>query len=187
MEVRFILKDNVTESQQQMIDSLNNLCFGIEEAILLNQDEGHLFGAVEIGACVAFEEEKVVGIAYVYKRLTDYDGEDFYIGGIGGLAIAPEYRGKGYARKLVEVGLQKSYEIGVDVACLFTKRTETVHKLYEKFGYAYLNRDVYYIDSLGKERTRDDVMILGLRNKRLAEKIHSTNGKFHYGKEEGCW
>ena len=65
--------------------------------------------------------------------------------------------------------------------------TETVHKLYEKFGYAYLNRDVYYIDSLGKERTRDDVMILGLRNKRLAEKILSTNGKFHYGKEEGCW
>ena len=106
---------------------------------------------------------------------------------IGGLAIAPEYRGKGYARKLVEVGLQKSYEIGVDVACLFTERTETVHKLYEKFGYAYLNRDVYYIDSLGKERTRDDVMILGLRNKRLAEKILSTNGKFHYGKEEGCW
>ncbi len=42
MEVRFILKDNVTESQQQMIDSLNNLCFGIEEAILLNQDKGHL-------------------------------------------------------------------------------------------------------------------------------------------------
>ena len=68
MEVRFILKDNVTESQQQMIESLNNLCFGIEEAILLNQDEGHLFGAVEIGACVAFEEENVVGIAYVYKR-----------------------------------------------------------------------------------------------------------------------
>ena len=128
MEVRFILKDNVTESQQQMIESLNNLCFGIEEAILLNQDEGHLFGAVEIGACVAFEEERVVGSAYVYKRLTDYDGEDFYIGGIGGLAIAPEYRGKGYARKLVEVGLQKSYEIGVDVACLFTERTETVHK-----------------------------------------------------------
>ena len=25
MEVRFILKDNVTESQQQMIESLNNL------------------------------------------------------------------------------------------------------------------------------------------------------------------
>ena len=42
MEVRFILKDNVTESQQQMIDSLNNLCFGIEEAILLTQDAGQL-------------------------------------------------------------------------------------------------------------------------------------------------
>ena len=51
----------------------------------------------------------------------------------------------------MEVGLQKSYEIGVDVACLFTERTETVHKLYEKFGYAYLNRDVYYIDSLGRK------------------------------------
>ncbi len=49
--------------------------------------------------------------------------------------------------------MQKSYEIGVDVACLFTERTETVHKLYEKFGYAYLNRDVYYIKSFPICRT----------------------------------
>lgn len=37
MEVRFILKDNVTESQQQMIESLNNLCFGM---VLVNKYVG---------------------------------------------------------------------------------------------------------------------------------------------------
>lgn len=149
--------------------------------------ENHLFGAVETGVYAAFDGQRIVGICYVYKRMTEYEGEELYIGGIGGLAVAPEYSGRGRARKLVECALQKSYEIGVDVACLFTEKTETVYKLYEKFGYAYLNRDACYVDSLGKERTRDDVMILGLRNKSLAEKILTTDGRFSYGKEEGCW
>ncbi len=80
-----------------------------------------------------------------------------------------------------------SYEIGVDVACLFIDEGETIYQLYEKLGYVFLKRDAYYIDSLEEERTRDGVMILGLRKKELAEKILSTNDKFHYGNDEGCW
>ena len=187
MELKFILKNDVTKSQQDMIDSLNKICFGIDETILNNQSEGHYFGAEEAGVCVAMDDRKIIGIAYVYKRLTHYDGDEFYIGGIGGLAVAPEYRGKGYARKLVESGLKMSYEIGVDVACLFIDEGETIYQLYEKLGYVFLKRDAYYIDSLEEERTRDGVMILGLRKKELAEKILSTNDKFNYGNDEGSW
>ncbi len=187
MELKFILRNEETESERKMIDSLNKVCFGIDEAALKNQSEGHLFGAVETGEYVALDKQKIVGIVYVYKRLTHYGGDEFYIGGIGGLAVAPEYRGKGYARRLVESGLKMSYEIGVDVACLFIDKGETIYQLYEKLGYVFLNRDAYYIDSLGKERKKDGVMILGLRKKELADKILSTNDKFHYGNDEGCW
>ncbi len=37
------------------------------------------------------------------------------------------------------------------------------------------------------ERKKDGVMILGLRKRELADKILSTNDKFHYGNDEGCW
>lgn len=95
-----------------------------------------------------------------------------------------------YFRKLTEKterALSMSYDIGVDVACLFTSREENIYKLYEKLGFVFLNRRGYYLNSLYKEAFRDDIMILGLNNKEMAEKILATNHKFHYGKEEGCW
>ena len=34
MKLKFIFKNDVTKSQQDMIDSLNKICFGIDETIL---------------------------------------------------------------------------------------------------------------------------------------------------------
>ncbi len=188
MEILYIPKNQTTETQQEMLKNIEITCFGISSTeIIENKEEGYPFGAVELGAFLLFDDERIVGNAYLYKRLTEYDGQDYYIGGLGGLAVMPEYRGNGYARQLTEKTLKMSYDIGVDVACLFTSREESIYKFYEKLGFAYLNRDAYYIDSLGREKVEADVMILGLNNKVLAEKILTTNHKFHYGKEEGCW
>lgn len=186
MEIKFIAKDKITRSQQKMIDRVNEICFGFDLAVV-KQDEGHMFGAVESGAYVLLDENQIVGILYIYKRLSEYDGQEFYIGGFGGLGILPDYRGKGYARQMVEKALQMSYEMGVDIACLFVDRNDNIYKLYEKLGYTFLNRAAYYIDSLGKEKMIMDVMILGLNNKALAEKILTTKCKYHYGNDEGCW
>lgn len=41
-----------------------------------------------------------------------------------------------------------------------------------------MNREAYYFDSLGVEKTLDDVMILGLGDKTLAKKILNTNYKY---------
>lgn len=186
MNIKFVLKSELTEAQQKMINTVNKTCFGFDETEI-NQDEGHMFGAVEFGAYLLFDNAQIVGVSYLYKRNSEYDGQEFYLGGFGGLGVMPDYRGMGYARQMVEKSLHLAYEVGVDIACLFTDRNETVHKLYEKFGFEYLNREAYYIDSLGAEKTIDDVMILGLRDKALAQKILDTNHKFRYGKGEGCW
>lgn len=44
-----------------------------------------------------------------------------------------------------------------------------------------------FVDALGKEKTNDSVMILGMDNKELADKILDTNYKFHYGRDSGYW
>ncbi|MCB2322319.1 hypothetical protein LGL55_15990 [Clostridium tagluense] len=46
---------------------------------------------------------------------------------------------------------------------------------------------VYFIDALGKGKTNDSVMILGIKNKELTDKILNTNYKLHYGKDKGYW
>ena len=81
---------------------------------------------------------------------------------------------------MVEKSLHLTAEVGVDIACLFTDKDGIAYKLYEKFGFVYLNREAYYFDSLGVEKTIDDAMILGLGDKMLAKKILSTNHKFQY-------
>jgi len=187
MEIKYIPKSEITEAQQEMLNGIERTCFGLSSTEIESEDEGHPFGAVELGAFLLFDDEKIVGNAYLYKRLTEYDGQEYYLGGFGGLAVMPANRGKGYARRLAEETLKKAYDIGVDVACLFTSKDETIYRFYERLGFAYLNRRGYYIDSLHKEAFMDDVMILGLKNKELAEKILATNHKFQYGKEEGCW
>jgi len=188
MKIRYVPKNQITVAQQEMLNAIENACFGFSSAeVMKNTEEGHPFGAIELGAVLIFDGEKIVGNAYLYKRLAEYDGQDYYLGGFGGLAVLPAYRGKGYARQLAQEALNKAYETGVDVACLFTSREETIHRLYESLGFAFINRRGYYTDSLHNEASEDGVMIVGLNNKELAEKMLMTHHKFHYGKEEGCW
>ena len=58
---------------------------------------------------------------------------------------------------------------------------------YQKLGFAFLNRPAYFINHGNNEVIDNNVMIMGLRNKNLADKIHTTNHKFHYGKSLGHW
>ena len=188
MEIRYIPKNEMTDAQQEMLYAIEKTCFGFSSSdVMNNTEEGHSLGAAELGVFMLLDNEKVVGNAYLYKRLAAYDGQEYCIGGFGGLAVMPAYRGRGYARQLAEAALKKAYGIGVDVACLITSRDETVHEFYERLGFAFLNRRGYYIDSLQKEASTNDVMIAGLNDKELAGKILATNHKFCYGQEEGCW
>jgi len=183
MEIKFTERSNITENQRNDLKIIFEICF----AGASGGDNAYDWGTVETGKFILYDGEKIVGQVDVHKRLTDYEGREFFLGGPGGLAIMPGYRGKGFARALTECAIQKSREIGVDVACLCVNRDDGVHKFYEKLGYVFLNRDAYYINGLGIEKTDDSVMIKGINHTELAEKILKTKYKFHYGKEHGYW
>ena len=186
MEIKYIPEGTMTEKQQKDVDIVNGICFpgNPEEEFDINTYE---YSAPADGMFVLFDGERVVGWVAVHKTLTEYDGQEYYLGGFGGLAVLPEYRGKGYARKLAEAALKKSYEIGIDIACMEVNTESGITDFYQKLGFVFLNRPAYFRNHGNNEVTDDNVMIMGLSNKNLADEILKTNHKFHYGKSKGHW
>jgi len=180
----------MTEKQQNDVDIINKICLSGNSDGLDEEEfdvSTYEYSAPEDGMFLLFDGERAVGRAAVHKVLTEYDGQEYYLGGFGGLAVLPEYQGKGYARKLAEAALEKSYEIGIDIACMEANTENGISDLYQKLGFVFLDRPAYFINHGNNEVTDDNVMIIGLRNKNLFDKIITTNHKFHYGKSFGHW
>ena len=191
MKIKYIIEGTRTEKQQKDIDIMNDKSFGNSN----NSDEPkeefdintYEWSAPEDGIFLLFDGERAVGMAAVHKVMTEYNGQQYCFGGFGGLAVLPEYQGKGYGRKLAEAALAKAYEIGVDVACMCVDMESGITDFYQKLGFKFLNRSAYFINHGNNEATDDTVMIMGLNNKNLADEILETNHKFHYGKHKGHW
>lgn len=186
MEIKYIPDGTMTEKQQKDVDIIDRICFpgNPEEEFDINTYE---WSAPSDGMFLLFDGERVVGHVTAHKTLTEYNGQEYYLGGFGGLAVLPEYRGKGYARKLAESALEKAYEIGVDVACMCVDTESGITDFYQKLGFEFLNRPAYFINHGNNEVTDDTVMIMGLNDKGLAGKILKTDHRFHYGKSKGHW
>ena len=189
MEIKYISDGAMTEKQQKDVDIINDTCLGgdsegTEENFDINT---YGYSAPEDGMFLLFDGERAVGRAAVHKTPTEYNGQEYYLGGFGGLAVLPEYQGKGYARKLAEAALEKAYEIGVDVACMEVDTKSGIAGFYKKLGFAFLNRPAYFINHGNNEAADDNVMIRGLCNEKLSDKVLATNYKFHYGKSKGHW
>ena len=191
MEIRYIPDGTMTEAQQKDVDLINEICLSdttddSEEDIKFDIST-YEYSAPEDGMFLLFDGERAVGRAAVHKVLTEYDGQEYYLGGFGGLAILPHYQGKGYARKLAEAALTKAFEIEIDIACMEANTESGITDLYQKLGFEFLNRPAYFINHGNNEVADNNVMIMGLRNKKLADKILTTSHKFHYGKSLGHW
>ena len=183
MEIRFLLTENISEKEDKEVKEINNICF--ED--VPDEDCKLDFVDVSLGKFLMYDNDKAIGSCGIHKRKSEYDGEEYILGGFGELAILPQHRGNGYGKVLTEKAIKKLYEINCDVACLCVDRKHNAYKLYQVLGYTFLQRDAYFINAIGKEKINEAVMILGIENKELADKILNTNYKFHYGKDKGYW
>ncbi len=64
-------------------------------------------------------EGKLAARIGIYDRRMFFNGRVLRVGAIGGVCTAPEYRGRGYARQLLEDSTQRMRERGFDVSLLF--------------------------------------------------------------------
>ena len=87
MEIRYIPDGTMTEEQQRDVDVINNVCLsddseGEQEFDLSTYE----YSAPEDGMYLLFDGDRAVGRVAVHKTLSEYDGQEFYLGGFGGLA-----------------------------------------------------------------------------------------------------
>lgn len=183
MEIRFLFTENISEKENKEVTEINNICF----ADVPDEDRKLDFVDVSFGKFLMYYNDKAIGSLGIHIRKSEYDGEEYILGGFGEVAILPQYRGNGYGKIMAEKAINKLYEMNCDVACLCVDRKHNAYKLYQVLGYTFIQRDAYFIDALGKEKTNDSVMILVIKNKELADKILNTNYKFHYGEDKGYW
>ena len=110
-----------------------------EELYVLSDDE-------EITACVITNAEKVDGYSDAPWQI---DSDEVIV--LHVLAIHPDHRGKGLARKLVENVIEQERKVGKKALRLdVIENNTTAEKLYQKLGFQYIQTKTLYYDVVGE-------------------------------------
>lgn len=181
MKIEFVKEPDLTESQKEDIVKLAKECFGDVPQKEIEED----FIAESFGRLLTYEDDQLIGMSCLFKRVTEFDGENIVYGGVGGVCVTGSYRGKGIATKMIEQGLAMLRKEGCDVACLNVDRRKTTHKIYEKVGFKFLGRDISYEDINGVIKYDGDSMFMPLNSPEKFQKIMKNEAVFHQGR--GYW
>lgn len=187
MDIIFVKDGNLTELQRMGVDYINKTCLSSGTGDAAIERDMYDWGAPEDGMFLLVDDDKIAGQVSVHRTPSDYDRQIYMLGGFGGLAVLPEYRGRGLGRRLAEEALYRAREIGIDVACMSVNMESGITELYKRLGFRYLGRPARFIGWDNKIKTEENVMIMGVNNKPLAQKILSTDMVFHYGNCKGHW
>lgn len=100
----------------------------------------------EIAACVIANDEKVDGYSDAPWQI---DSDEVIV--LHVLAVHPNHRGKGLARKLVENVIEQERKAGKKALRLdVIENNTTAEKLYQKLGFRYIQAKTLYYDVVGE-------------------------------------
>lgn len=100
----------------------------------------------EIAACVIANDEEAEGYADAPWQI---DSDEVIV--LHVLAVHPNHRGKGLARKLVENVIEQERKAGKKALRLdVIENNTTAEKLYQKLGFRYIQTKTLYYDVVGK-------------------------------------
>lgn len=120
-----------------------------DEMILDSIDKGDLYVLAdgdEIAACVIENDEKVEGYADAPWQV---DSDDIIV--LHVLAVHPDHRGKGLARRLVENVIEQERKAGKKALRLdVIENNTTAERLYQKLGFRYIQTKTLYYDVVGE-------------------------------------
>ena len=120
-----------------------------DEMIQDSIDKGDLYVLAdgdEIAACVIANDEKVDGYSDTPWQI---DSDEVIV--LHVLAVHPNHRGKGLARRLVENVIEQERKAGKKALRLdVIENNTTAEKLYQKLGFRYIQTKTLYYDVVGK-------------------------------------
>ena len=120
-----------------------------DEIIMDSIDKGDLYvlsDGEEIAACVIANDEKVECYADAPWQV---DSDDIIV--LHVLAVHPDHRGKGLARRLVENVIEQQRKAGKKALRLdVIENNITAERLYQKLGFRYIQTKTLYYDVVGE-------------------------------------
>ena len=100
----------------------------------------------DIAACVIANAEKVGGYSDAPWQI---DSDEVIV--LHVLAVHPDHRGKGLARRLVENVIKQERKVGKKALRLdVIENNTTAEKLYQKLGFQYIQTKTLYYDVVGE-------------------------------------
>ena len=100
----------------------------------------------KVAACVIANDEKVEGYADAPWQV---DSDDIIV--LHVLAVHPDHRGKGLARRLVENVIEQERKVGKKALRLdVIENNTTAEKLYQKLSFQYIQTKTLYYDVVGE-------------------------------------
>jgi|GEM_PF-5316354 len=94
---------------------------------------------------------ELVGAANIGYRTINFDGENIYIGTIGGVVTHTDYRRMGVATKVMERVIEEMKEDKADVSLLCTDIPK-LKGLYGIVGFVPLGKKYFFVDKNGEIR-----------------------------------
>ncbi len=88
----------------------------------------------------AVEGRQVIGQTYCFRYTYRFPSGEAPVGGVAAVATRPDRTGRGVAHRILEEVHRREREGGVDHILLWTNRSWSAHRLYERLGY----RDIYH-------------------------------------------
>lgn len=98
MEIRFLFTENISEKENKEVTEINNIWF--ED--VPDEDWKLDFVDVSFGKFLMYYNDKVIGSLGIHIKKTEYDREEYILGGFGEVAILAQYRGNGYGKIMEE-------------------------------------------------------------------------------------
>ncbi len=136
------------------------------------QPDTHLF---------LYLRDKLVGAASITFRNIQLENQNIKIAGFGGLAIAKQHRGKGYAKLIIQKRLDVAKNEAADIAFLNTD-IKKLGELFEKFGFKKIPSSYSFISKSGNRVKENDGMIAPVNSQKIFDKIMNSDKPLFIGK-----
>jgi predicted acetyltransferase len=181
IKTQLVHEGNITASEKVAIQKLQKECFDDVPKESIEED----FIAESFAKIFAYNGSDIVGMLSLKKRNITFAGKSIVLGGIGGVCVAGNMRGKGIATQMLKNGLEVLKKEKCDIACLNVDLKKEAYKLYEKAGFTMMERPISFENSKGEIKHDTGTMFIPLCSKAIYDFIMNSKETFHYGK--GYW
>ena len=82
---------------------------------------------------VIIEQNDVCAHLAITDRTIMVGNEQVHVAGVANTFVMPEYRGKGYVGKMLELAMSQARKLGLDFGMLFA--VEAIKKVYSRYGW----------------------------------------------------